>query len=186
MGTGPLEGYDGRNELQHDDQRGRTLDGDETSWTFYGGRFKARDGHLVSSIDAQDRPLLAYNHSTDQLTAFDEAIRRANRIPLLWAWLATAVFGTVLLSQAVLAFDASTHPSEPTAPPTVGVAWGVAGILSALASLVSLGLTAFVFSTLRNWSFKRYWAPRFLAFMKESTPALLQRFTPTSRLEPAR
>lgn len=76
-----------------------TPEGQETSWTFTGGTFKARPGHVLSVIGRAARGggmafLMAYNHTTAQLEVFNYREAHLTRRGFL-AWMASSLVGAV-------------------------------------------------------------------------------------------
>src|SRR5206468_2911167 len=150
-------------------------------WTFYGGKFKARQGHIISAIATQRRFLVAYNHTTGQFVTFDGNVQRENQVPILKAWLASIAWGTAGCAAALVLglmnkTEALWKGGDYTTPVFVGAVWLF--FFSTLFVGPPLLITAWIFSKLRNQRFQRLWAPAFHAFLQERTPELVQRFRP--------
>jgi len=187
----PGSTYTSSTAVQKDRVWVRTLDGHETAWTFTGGTFPTRQGHVITGIfrrlsNGSSAFFMAYNHTTGQLQMFDAA-DQVDKVRKFLPWVVTTVLGTAgfifgasKIFQALMGTAGSTAAGEVQAL-ALAVAISGSGCFFGAASF------AWIFASLargrvgrqRGRMFESHYKPAFLRFLQQSTPALLKRLTPS-------
>lgn len=158
----------------------RTAERHETSWTFTGGTFKVRPGHIISAISPEGgsgRPdfMMVYNHNTGQLETFSypHGARGGG------AWLLATLVGSVGFAITVaMLVNLQPNPEASAASRIIApVAYWVMGVIPA--AIIALALDSRVRLKLyrqRNADFAARYLPQFRQFLEQSTPALQKHF----------
>ena len=160
----------------------RTDDGRETSWTFSGGDFKVRPGHVLSAIFLPDAAkekldfLMIFNHNTSQFNLYrliPFAVQSGR------AWSASALIGSVGFGIAV-AVILSIQP-DPIASPVDFVIrplvdWIMGGIASTILALFIVGRAMKKIGNERDTVFRRDYLNQYRQFLEQYTPTAMKHF----------
>ena len=159
----------------------RTADARETSWTLFGGAFKTRQGHILSSIlrplrDGTREFLLAYNHTTGQLADFN-GLQTVHATYGFRAWILAAFFGS-LPGAFGLGMMFHTLGGMPAAPLIIQLVtlWIMAGFASALVAVAVVFYMRKRINSRRNQAFVRQYLSQYREFFAQATPALIRHF----------
>ena len=158
----------------------RTADGRETSWTFSGGEFKVRPGHLISAIIQAGGPgsgdfLMSFNHNTGQLKEFKGIPyglrnRKAFWLSTLIGSIGCAIsMGIILSIQPNTQADAVDHMLQPV------VHWIMGLIPAVILSFIVVGRAQGKIGKKRHAVYREKYVPEFRQFLEQCTP-VLQKF----------
>ena len=154
----------------------RTPEGGETSWTFTGGQFKARPGHLLSVIarglhSGATAFLMAYNHTTKQLEVFGYGAAHATRRGLV-AWAVSALIGAAGFAVAFGIFLSIQPPEQANGPHRLiyPASLYIEGLVVAavLAAIITLKVKTSIWRK-RNKKFEREYLPGLKRCLEERT-----------------
>lgn len=157
----------------------RTPEGGETSWTFTGGNFKARPGHLLSVIARGLRSgktafLLAYNHTTKQLEVFGYGAAHATRRGFM-AWAVSALIGAAGFGLAFGIFLSIQPPDQANGPHQMiyPASLYIEGLVvsAVLAAIITLQIKGSVWRK-RNKQFEQEYLPGLKQCLEERTAAV--------------
>jgi len=160
----------------------RTADNRETSWTFKGGKFKVRPGHILSVIihpgnDGSPEFLMACNHDTGQfeeLRGIPYGIRGGIMTLLLGTLVGSVGFGIAV--GVILSIQPDSNP-DPTHRMLGTIADWIMGLFaSAIAAIFISMMTGRKLSRQRQASYQSQYVPGFRQFLTQCTPALRKHF----------
>jgi hypothetical protein len=160
----------------------KTPDRKETYWTFTGGTFKTRAGHLISAIARATREgtldfLLAYNHSTGQLDPLGGSGAHGTRFGR-WVWPLSALIGAIGFGIA-FGIVLSIKPPQTTvdSPWVYPLSLYIEGLVASTAvGLILVLLTKGSILRQRNRIFEREYLPGFRKFFEQRSPVLDHHF----------
>jgi len=160
----------------------RTSDHRETSWTFKGGKFKVRPGHILSVIthpesDGSPEFLMAYNHNTGQfeeLRGIPYGIRGGIMTLLLGTLAGSVGFGIAVGIILSIQPDSNADPAHPMVGPIAD--WIMGLIAAAIAAVFISMMTGRKLSRRRNASYQNQYVPGFRQFLAQCTPTLQKHF----------
>jgi hypothetical protein len=159
----------------------RTTDGRETSWTFTGGDFKVRPGHVISAItlaggSGKQEFVLSYNHNTGQLIEF-KGVPYGTRGSKAW-WVSTFI-GSIGFGIAV-AMILSIQPEPVRDPVDLLIRpladWVMGGIAAGILSFFVVGRATAKINGKRQAAYRQKYPAGFRQFLQQSTPALQKFF----------
>jgi len=156
----------------------RTPEGREESWSFTGGKFKARPGHVITLItrtlrDGSSDRLFVYNHATGQFEWCD-GVGRANAVSHSAAWWSAFAISSVGMAIAVeILLSIGPDPIQGA----LGwiTAWIVGAVPAVIAAFVVEGLVHGGVARRRRAPFVDRYVPGFRGYLEQITPALKTR-----------
>jgi hypothetical protein len=159
----------------------RTADSRETSWTFSGGDFKVRPGHVLSAIivpgaKESSQFLMSFNHTTNQFKVFGTipyGVRSG------WAWSVATFIGSIGFGITVaillsLQPDSQADAINRLLQPFVD--WIMGGIASAILALIIVNRITVNLIEQRQAAFRQNYLSAFQQFLEQSTPAVQKFF----------
>jgi len=156
----------------------RTTEGREESWTFEGGSFKARTGHIITLItrplpNGNPERMYAYNHATGQLERL-QGVSNANSTSGRAAWWTSWAIGSVGFG---IGFGVllSIGPDPITFPIGWVAAWVEGAVASVIAAFVVVGFVDRGVMRRRYARYDGHYVPGFRRYLEECTPALQKR-----------
>lgn len=175
----PVSHHTSTTVVQKDRVWFRNLNNEQSVRTFSGGDFLTRQGQIISFLllplsGGDHRTLLAYNHATGSSKLYHGNLGFAHALKGLPLWgmmMGLAVAGG--FGARMLLFHAINSPADARNVHTAFLVW--LG-LSAVLSLIYVGLIKLIYSGRRNRAFRRKYLPLYRQFFEQLTPQLLKRF----------
>lgn len=132
----------------------------------------ATTGQLFSAVRSGKTVMLCYNHTTGFPWPNKVGIRKANKMPTFWLWLASmsiAFFGLLAVERFyVIGTTLDQFLSTPDVRSTI--------VLTAPFAIIYLGIIGLVVMNIRVWQFNRKWPAPIDKFMAEQTDSLERHF----------
>ena len=158
-----------------------TPDGQETSWTFTGGAFKARAGHVISVIarplaGSGTQFLMACNHATRQLQVFGYGAAHATRRGFL-AWVISALVGAAGFALAFGIFLSIQPPEQASSGPWIiyPASLYIEGLVASgiLGAIITIVVKARIWRK-RNAQFEKRYLPQLKDYLQQRTALPLE------------
>jgi hypothetical protein len=152
----------------------RTTDGREVWKKFSDKVFLASMHQIMSTVGLKTSILVAHNHSTQDFVPLRSGYNAANRLPGRWLWLASCAVGAAGFFMLRPPGNDPLYVNPEGHPWNHVVSAGITGVV--VGSLIYIVVLKIVVQLIRNWQFKRHYAPRLNEFLTQLAPKLVRHY----------